>query len=249
MSELNHEAQTILEAFRNDIPSVADFERIQASLEAQLALPTSDASTSTSASSAMTGVGIKLGFGAAGLVGLVTVLALSQHQQAPSDTPSITPTPTLSVETPPEIPEPSVIAAPSSQEVIAPQMPTVRIPTRPPRQRSQETPITQTQIPEAAPESTPPPEPQVPPSLTEELTLLQTAREALARGEPARALSLLELYSPRFGEGQLHEEYRATRAISLCQLGQRQNGLDELEHIQGTVYRETVRAACHEQNK
>lgn len=59
----------------------------------------------------------------------------------------------------------------------------------------------------------------LPSALAEETELLEQAQSALARGDAAAALRLLERHERRFPAGALSEERLAGRVLALCQLG------------------------------
>jgi hypothetical protein len=57
--------------------------------------------------------------------------------------------------------------------------------------------------------------------MAQERSLVQGARMALVRGQPASALSLLSEHETRFPRGQLTEEREALRIEALVRLGRR----------------------------
>jgi TolA-binding protein len=74
--------------------------------------------------------------------------------------------------------------------------------------------------PDTAPTSAPPPTQQAPaPSLADEVTALDTARAALARGDTARALADLDAYERRFPSGVLAPEADVVRIEALFASG------------------------------
>jgi len=84
--------------------------------------------------------------------------------------------------------------------------------------------------------------------LDEEMALLAAANADLQRGDPRRALRLLEDYDRRYPAGVLREEVLATRLIARCQLGTDQDAHSEadtfLAHHQASLLAPRVRAAC-----
>jgi hypothetical protein len=73
----------------------------------------------------------------------------------------------------------------------------------------------------AEPPAVAPAAPIAPSSLGAETALLEDARAALAGGDAAGALSLLDEHERAFPRGVLVEERLATRVFALCSLGRR----------------------------
>lgn len=71
-----------------------------------------------------------------------------------------------------------------------------------------------------APELPPAPPPAKVPSVTEEASLLQAARTALARREPERALARIRDHARRFTHGALAPERQVLEIRAWCQLGE-----------------------------
>ncbi len=86
------------------------------------------------------------------------------------------------------------------------------------------------------------------PTLAEETEALRGVRRALAAGEPARALELLQAYERRFAAGVLVEERGALRVIALCEADLRAQGRAEarrfLERYPSSALATRVREAC-----
>jgi hypothetical protein len=61
-------------------------------------------------------------------------------------------------------------------------------------------------------------------SLSDELSLLRGARQALGAGRAKDALSLLDAYQARVKQPLLWPEYQATRALALCASGRHAEG-------------------------
>lgn len=57
-------------------------------------------------------------------------------------------------------------------------------------------------------------------SSADEIALMARARRALRRGDPARALALLDEHAEHFPRGQLRRDREASRVTALCALGQ-----------------------------
>jgi hypothetical protein len=85
-------------------------------------------------------------------------------------------------------------------------------------------------------------------TLAEEVTLLARANEALAAGDPRRALSLLSEHRSRFPASRLGQARAVTRALSLCAAGQLAEGRGAAEAIlktePGSPFAERLRSAC-----
>jgi hypothetical protein len=75
------------------------------------------------------------------------------------------------------------------------------------------------------------PAPSAPSSLGVETALLQDARSALARGDAAGALSLLDQHEREYPRGVLIEERLATRVFALCSLGRKAEAQGVAEHL------------------
>lgn len=86
------------------------------------------------------------------------------------------------------------------------------------------------------------------PSLAEEMQHMRAAQAALAGGDTAEVLRLLEVYVQTFPGGRLHEEYLALRAIALCTAGPPPAGVAEAEvFLAGrprSMFAARVRGAC-----
>jgi hypothetical protein len=104
----------------------------------------------------------------------------------------------------------------------------------------------------AAPEPVAPPSPApaapVEDPLAVEARRLGEVQGALAAGDPARALSLVDEQSAAFSKGELAEERRAARVIALCKLGRvaeaRAAADAFLRDHPGSPLADRVRAAC-----
>ena len=86
--------------------------------------------------------------------------------------------------------------------------------------------------------------------LAEEMALLKQAKLALSRGEPKRALTLLDEHADRFPRGVLLQERQALRVVALCDAGDRTRGREAAdrfsrEHPKAALA-ERVRAACRD---
>jgi hypothetical protein len=85
-------------------------------------------------------------------------------------------------------------------------------------------------------------------TLAEEVTLLARANEALAAGDPRRALALLKEHQARFPTSRLGQVRAVTRALSLCAAGQLAEGRRAAEAIlqaqPGSPFAERLRSAC-----
>jgi len=114
--------------------------------------------------------------------------------------------------------------------------------------------------PEAAPRRKPAPRAPVPgdssiaaasaSALAAEAALLQRAQTALAAGQPAAALVLLELHAREYPAGVLTPERAALRVVALCAAGREALGRAEaaqfLRAHAGSVLAGRVRGACGE---
>jgi hypothetical protein len=85
-------------------------------------------------------------------------------------------------------------------------------------------------------------------ALAAEAELLRTAQAALARGDAARALALLEAGSSRFAHGMLLEERAALHVLALCEHGDRSRARREVaafvaDHPRSPLLAR-VRSAC-----
>lgn len=123
--------------------------------------------------------------------------------------PSPPPTTATAPHAPPLAPPPEAapLDVPASSPLPAPaprEPPRARTPPRPPRA--------------AAP---PEPAPQVPLDLEQELALLRTARDALARDDASAAAAALAEHTRRFPAGHLLEERRVLQVEALCAAGER----------------------------
>ncbi|WP_437779240.1 hypothetical protein [Sorangium sp. So ce1097] len=106
--------------------------------------------------------------------------------------------------------------------------------------------------PDTAPRSAPgrgqgaPPEVPAEDPLVAETRRLREVHESLRRGDPERALSLLDAADA--GGQELREERAAARVVALCNLGKAVEGraamLDFLRSSPGSPYSDRVRAAC-----
>ncbi|MCC7107775.1 MAG: hypothetical protein IT382_00680, partial [Deltaproteobacteria bacterium] len=80
--------------------------------------------------------------------------------------------------------------------------------------------------------------------------LLESAREALGRGDASRAREQLAEHERRFAGGQLAEERRALTVVALSQLGERDlaqaAARDFQERHPHSLFLEVVRAALAE---
>ncbi len=85
-------------------------------------------------------------------------------------------------------------------------------------------------------------------SLAAETRALAGARQALAAGEPGRALKLLDRSARAFPQGQLLEERKALRAIALCEVGNDIQGRGEarafVRNFSDSALGPRVRQAC-----
>jgi len=83
--------------------------------------------------------------------------------------------------------------------------------------------------------------------LRAELRLIDDARAALDRGDPAAALKAVASHRRRFPDGALVPEARALRAIALCEAGRMDEGRTEaaaLLRAGGSPYDVRLRDAC-----
>jgi hypothetical protein len=84
--------------------------------------------------------------------------------------------------------------------------------------------------------------------LREEIALIRSARGALARREPARALALLERHAAQFSEGVLRKERMASEVLALCMSSRFQEAeqkVQVLSQLAGTsVQVQDLRTAC-----
>lgn len=85
-------------------------------------------------------------------------------------------------------------------------------------------------------------------TLPEENKLLAAAHAALARGDAAGALALLDEHATRFPRGALAPERRAARAMALCKQGRSADGRREADALYGADSKsplaEKIRRAC-----
>ena len=85
-------------------------------------------------------------------------------------------------------------------------------------------------------------------SLSDEVRLLREARGALDRGDPARALTSLDLHEARFPRGTLYEERLATRVQTFCALGRIDAARSVAQELERAAPRSPhllrVRASC-----
>lgn len=86
--------------------------------------------------------------------------------------------------------------------------------------------------------------------LREEGRLLARAQQALAAGQPAQALRVLEQHRVGFPTGALVLERRALEAVALCQAGRRDEGRTHAELLlaehPGAPHRQRMARACGE---
>ncbi|MCA9713398.1 MAG: hypothetical protein KC468_01750, partial [Myxococcales bacterium] len=91
-------------------------------------------------------------------------------------------------------------------------------------------------------------EPPATSSLAAETEALRRVRSELSRGEPARALELLDDHARRFPAGVLVEERAALRVVALCDAGRRADGRAAagrfLARYPSSALAGRVRAAC-----
>lgn len=213
---LSPDARALLEATKDaHEPSAGDEARILAALSAQVGAGAAAASHPVAAKGARLAVGSKLLAGAVFLaaIGGGSLLLWPRAPIVVVASPSIGPAPAVPASVPPsaaaEAPVPSAAAAPAPSAAAAPVPSTAASPAPS---------AAASPAPSAAPLSRSAP-PAAADPLAAELSLLESAKQALLEHQPARALDLTALHQRRFAKGMLLEEATAVRIQALCEVG------------------------------
>ncbi|XXY44194.1 hypothetical protein WME91_29725 [Sorangium sp. So ce269] len=256
MSQLGPLSRSILEAARNgDRSTAADRARVRAKLRRSLALGAAvTAGGAAKTGFAMVSAKAALPWGIVAVLAPAAVVAtLHTTQGEPRAVPRashagavVTERARAAVAGQPALPddrapadgprEPTLPIEPAEASELDPSPAAIERPTTPGR----------------APRSTPVGGPGAPPGvpaedpLVAETRRLREVHESLRRGDPERALSLLDTADA--GGHELQEERAAARVVALCNLGKTAEGraamLDFLRESPGSPYSGRVRSAC-----
>ncbi|AUX41244.1 uncharacterized protein SOCE26_026540 [Sorangium cellulosum] len=258
MSQLGPLSRSIIEAARNgDRSTAADRARVRAKLRRSLALGTAvTAGGAAKTGFAMVSAKAALPWGIVALLAPAAVVA-ALHA-APSEPEAAARASTAGAVVAGRAraaaaarPAASDDRAPaeSPREPAAPIEPTEGKKLDPPRAASE-----RRTTPGRAPRSAPLGGPEAPRGvpaedpLVAETRRLREVHESLRRGDPERALSLLDAADA--GGQELREERAAARVVALCNLGKTAEGraamVDFLRKSPGSPYSDRVRAACEE---
>ncbi|WP_437927195.1 hypothetical protein WMF37_50615 [Sorangium sp. So ce291] len=271
MSQLGPLSRSILEAARNgDRSTAADRARVRAKLRRSLALGTAvTAGGAAKTGFAMVSAKAALPWGIVAVLAPAAVVAtLHTTQGEPGAAPRASHAGAVVTERARAAvarqPAPSDDRAPA-ESPREPALPDDRAPAERPRDpalpsepaearkldpspAATERPSTPGRAPRSAPVGGPGAPPGVPAEdpLVAETRRLREVHEALRRGDPERALSLLDAADA--GGHELREERAAARVVALCNLGKTAEGraamLDFLRESPGSPYSGRVRSAC-----
>ncbi|WP_437306376.1 hypothetical protein [Sorangium sp. So ce388] len=260
MSQLGPLSRSILEAARNgDRSTAADRARVRAKLRRSLALGTAvTAGGAAKTGFAMVSAKAALPWGIVAVLAPAAVVAtLHTTQGEPRAVPRASHAGAVVVERARAAvagqPAPSDDRAPA-EGPREPALPDDRAPAEArkldPSPAAIERPTTPGRAPRSAPAGGPGAPPGVPAEdpLVAETRRLREVHDALRRGDPERALSLLDAADA--GGHELREERAAARVVALCNLGKTAEGraamLDFLRESPGSPYSGRVRTACEE---
>ncbi|WP_437721379.1 hypothetical protein [Sorangium sp. So ce861] len=264
MSQLGPLSRSIIEAARNgDRSTAADRARVRAKLRKSLAVGTAlTAGGAAKASFAMASAKAALPWGIAALVAPAAVVtALHAAPGEPNAVPRASTASAAVIEraraAAPAQPRASDDRAPAESPRAAADRPSApALPTEPAEGKALDPPPAaraRPTTPGRAPRPTAAGAPEAPPGVPADDPLLAETRrlrevhEALRRGDPARALSLLDAADA--GGQELREERAAARVVALCSLGKTEGRAAMLELLRespGSPYSGRVRAACEE---
>ncbi|WP_437680210.1 hypothetical protein [Sorangium sp. So ce131] len=256
MSQLGPVSRSIIDAARNgDRSTAADRARVRAKLRRSLAVGTAlTAGGAAKTGFAMVSAKAALPWGIVALLAPAAVVAaLHTTQGEPKAVPRASTAgaviagraraaaaaqpPASDDRAPAESPrEPALPIEPAEGKKLDPPQATSARPEAPWR------------APRAAPSGAPAAPPGVPAEdpLVAETRRLRDVHESLRRGDPERALALLDVADA--GGQELREERAAARVVALCNLGRTAEGraamLDFLRQSPGSPYSARVRAAC-----
>ncbi|WP_437950470.1 hypothetical protein WME98_06230 [Sorangium sp. So ce296] len=258
MSQLGPLSRSIIEAARNgDRSTAADRARVRAKLRKSLAAGAAvTAGGAAKAGFAMVSAKAALPWGVVALLAPAAVVtALHAAQGEPKAVPRASTASAAVIERA----RAAAAAQPAASDDRAPAE-SPRAPPRPiepaegeeldPPQAARTRPTTPRRAPRPAASGGPGAPPEVPAEdpLVAETQRLREVHEALRRGDPARALSLLDAADA--GGQELREERAAARVVALCDLGKTAEGraamVELLRKSPGSPYSGRVRAACEE---
>ncbi|WP_437332592.1 hypothetical protein [Sorangium sp. So ce394] len=261
MSQLGPLSRSIIEAARNgDRSTAADRARVRAKLRKSLAVGAAvTAGGAAKAGFAMVSAKAALPWGVVALLAPAAVVtALHAAQGEPKAVPRASTASAAVIERA----RAAAAAQPAASDDRAPRASaeSPRAPPRPieptegeeldPPQAARTQPTTPRRAPRPAASGGPGAPPEVPAEdpLVAETRRLREVHEALRRGDPARALSLLDAADA--GGQELREERAAARVVALCDLGKTAEGraamVELLRKSPGSPYSGRVRAACEE---
>ncbi|MEO7111681.1 MAG: hypothetical protein ABI183_14670 [Polyangiaceae bacterium] len=243
MSELSPETEDLLARGREGSPlSTSRRDNLKGAVLAKIAIGAGAAGTGLTASSTsaaawtMTtktiGVAVLAAVIGTGTVGVVKyerhaqppVVSTSVNSETPNSSPVARPTPEIA----PVVTTNSQTTQPIAQNAIAPIAPaTTSAPNPTFASDRPNTPNSQVIVASSntaanagtnvgASDGTPNVPPPHPSSLEEETSLLRSAHDALAAGDPARALRLLDEHASRFPTSALEPERSAERVFAFC---------------------------------
>ncbi|WP_437506127.1 hypothetical protein [Sorangium sp. So ce1099] len=258
MSQLGPLSRSILEAARNgDRSTAADRARVRAKLRRSLALGTAvTAGGAAKTGFAMVSAKAALPWGIVAVLAPAAVVAtLHTTQGEPRAVPRASHAGAVITERARAAvagqPAPGDDRAPA-ESPREPALPDDRAPAEArkldPPQAAIERPTTAGRAPRSVPVGGPGAPPGVPAEdpLVAETRRLREVHESLRRGDPERALSLLDAADA--GGHELQEERAAARVVALCNLGKTAEGraamLDFLRESPGSPYSGRVRSAC-----
>ncbi|WP_438025568.1 hypothetical protein [Sorangium sp. So ce233] len=254
MSQLGPLSRSIVEAARNgDRSTAADRARVRAKLRRSLALGTAvTAGGAAKAGFAMVSAKAVLPWGIAALLAPAAVVA-TLHTTQPEPAAALRASKAGAVVTERAAAAAQPAASDDRAPVESPREPAPPIepaedkkPDPPQAESERHTKLGRAHRP--APVDGPEAPPGVPAEdpLVAETRRLREVHEALRRGEPERALSLLDAADA--GGQELREERAAARVVALCNLGKTAEGraamLDFLRKSPGSPYSGRVRSAC-----
>ncbi|MGK3968489.1 hypothetical protein WMF38_30450 [Sorangium sp. So ce118] len=256
MSRLGPLSRSIVEAARNgDRSTAADRARVRAKLRRSLALGTAV----TAGGAAKTGFAMVSAKAALpwGIVAVLAPAAVAATLHATQGEPRAVPRASHAGAVVAERARAAVAGQPAPSDDRAPAE-SPREPALPiepaearklgPPQAALDRPTTPGRAPRSAPVGGPGAPPGVPAEdpLVAETRRLREVHESLRRGDPERALSLLDAADA--GGHELQEERAAARVVALCNLGKTAEGraamLDFLRKSPGSPYSGRVRSAC-----
>ncbi|WP_437996240.1 hypothetical protein WMF26_34670 [Sorangium sp. So ce185] len=265
MSQLGPLSRSIIEAARNgDRSTAADRARVRAKLRKSLAAGAAvTAGGAAKAGFAMVSAKAALPWGVVALLAPAAVVtALHAAQGEPKAVPRASTASAAVIERARAAAAAQPAASDDRAPAASPRAPaeSPRAPPRPiepadgeeldPPQAARTRPTTPRRAPRPAASGGPGAPPEVPAEdpLVAETRRLREVHEALRRGDPARALSLLDAADA--GGQELREERAAARVVALCDLGKTAEGraamVELLRKSPGSPYSGRVRAACEE---